>query len=234
MRLLGSMQLDPPVAAELLPLLLAEIKDPQKGEYPGAHTSAAAIDALSRLPGAARHLDEIVAITEGGYNGFDSGVDALLRLTRDLPDRKSRLEAFVRPRLKEHDGMMNDVFITALALDLRGLAPDIAALASESPAVQDGDAAEYGGGSFKGPAGQRYHIAREITALWNEPDPGNPRPHVAGPDRQPFLPVLPELSDHRCRKGAPRPCRGRPSRTRAGGALPDAGYLPRGHAETCQ
>ena len=68
--------------------------------------------------------------------------------------------------------MMNDVFIAALALDLRGLAPEIAALASESPAVQDGDAADYGGGNFKGPAGQRYHIAREITALWNEPDPG--------------------------------------------------------------
>ncbi len=172
MRLLGSIKLDPPVAAELLPLLLAEIKDPQKGEYPGAHTSAEAIDALSRLPGAAAHLDEIVAITEGGHNGFETGIDALLRLTRDLPDRNARLEAFIRPRLKEHDGMMNDVFIAALALDLRGLAPEIAALASESPAVQDGDAADYGGGNFKGPAGQRYHIAREITALWNEPDPG--------------------------------------------------------------
>ena len=171
MRLLGSMKLDPPVAAELLPLLLAEIKDPQKGEFAGAHTSAEAIDALSRLPGAAAHLDEIVAITEGGHNGFETGIDALLRLTRDLPDRNARLEAFIRPRLKEHDGMMNDVFFAALALDLRGLAPDIAALASESPAVQDGDAAEYGGGNFKGPAGQRYHIAREITALWSEPDP---------------------------------------------------------------
>ena len=51
------------------------------------------------------------------------------------------------------------------------MAPDIAALASESPAAPDGDAAEYGGGNFKGPAGQRYHIAREITALWSEPDP---------------------------------------------------------------
>jgi hypothetical protein len=171
MRLLGSMKLDPPAAAELLGLLVAEIKDPQKGDFAATHTSAAALDAVSRLPGAAAHLDEIAGTTGGGFSGFASGIDALLRLTRDSPDRNAPLERFVRARLKRHDGMMNEVFFAALALDLRGLAPEIAAMASESPAVPDGDGAEYGGGHFKGPGGERYHIAREITALWSEPDP---------------------------------------------------------------
>ena len=68
--------------------------------------------------------------------------------------------------------MMNYYFSTALAYDLRLLAPEIAAYGTESPGVGDGDGADYAGGNFKTPVGQRYHIAREITALWSEKDAG--------------------------------------------------------------
>ena len=170
--LMGRIELKPDDVANLAPLLLAELKTPEKkNDFTRSYTFCAAIETLSRLPGAKAHLDAIARITDGGYGGFDSGIDALMLLTEGAADRQSRLEAFVRPRLKKHDGMMNEVFLTALALDLRGLAPEIAAMASESPAVQDGDGANYGGGNFKGPVGEHYHIAREITALWNEPDP---------------------------------------------------------------
>ncbi|WP_341405798.1 hypothetical protein [Luteolibacter soli] len=171
MTLLGRTKLSPSDTRELMPLLLAELKDPQTGDFAGANTYSEAIEALSRLPGAAAHLDEITRASEGGFSGFDSGIDVLLRLTEGSPDRLSRLEAFVTPCLHQHDGMMNGVFLAALALDLRGLAPRIAEMATEGPAVADGDGADYGGGRFNGPAFQRYHAAREVTALWSETDP---------------------------------------------------------------
>jgi len=166
---------------------LAELKDPQKGEH-GADTFAEAMDTLSRLPGATAHLDEISSRTKAGYSGLETGVDALLRLTAEgSPDRQSRLEAFVRPCLQQHDGLMNDVFLVALALDLRGLAPEIAAMASEGPKVTDGDGASSTGGNFKGPAGQRYHFAREVTALWGETDPATrARLWIAGVVARPY------------------------------------------------
>jgi hypothetical protein len=196
MSLLGEFKLESDQIKSLMPLLLAEVKNPQKGEYAGSDTFSEAIGALSRLPGGAAHLDQIIRAAGGqsGYSGFESGVDALWRLTEGATDRMARLESFVHPCLKQHDGMMDDVFLAALALDLRGLAPEIAAMASESPAVADGDGAHSAGGDFKGPAGQRYHLAREITALWNETDPATrsrlwiamivSRPHYFKPGRE--------------------------------------------------
>ena len=60
--------------------------------------------------------------------------------------------------------------------------------------MADGDGAHSAGGDFKGPAGQRYHLAREITALWHETDPATrsrlwiamivSRPHYYNPGRE--------------------------------------------------
>lgn len=172
MQLLGNLKLTEEHVKEFRPLLLAELKNPQHyKDMPGMNTISPAVDALSRLPGAEQDLDAIVDMDRASRSGFETSLETTIRLTEKRPDRKPRLTALIKPCFKSHPGMMNDVFIAALALDLEALAPDIAAFASESPTMEDGDGANYSGGHFKGPAGERYHIAREITALWNEKDP---------------------------------------------------------------
>ena len=169
MDLLPKIKLSEEQNAKAIELLLKEIKDPHTGEY-GLNTSATAVDALSRLPGAAEHIDAIVATGKGGIHSFDTGLGALERLTTGRADRTERLEAYVAPCLEEHIGFMNDVFLAALAFDLRGLKPAISNHATEGPDIVDGDGADYSGGNFKGPAGQRYHAGREVLALWSEED----------------------------------------------------------------
>ncbi|WP_035616279.1 hypothetical protein [Haloferula sp. BvORR071] len=171
MDLLTEIHLDGEQATTAAGLLLDELKYPQMGEY-GMTTLAPALEALSHLPGATAHLDAIQATPWGKeYNVFRVGLAALERLTHDRPDRKQRLAAYIQPAFKSHPGFMDDVFLACLALDLRELAPLIAGFASEGPAVQEGDGANYSGGNFKGPADEHYHVAREITALWSETDP---------------------------------------------------------------
>lgn len=170
MVLLGEAELPPAMLKEFTTLLVAEVKQPQQGKY-GMDTLDSAITALTGLPGAGDHLDLITTAPRIVDQAFRAGLNAILRMAQDRPDRKLLLAAFIRPRFEKSNGMMNDIFLTTLAYDLRSLAPDIAAFASESPAVQDGDGADYSGGQFKSPVGQRYHIAREITALWMESDP---------------------------------------------------------------
>lgn len=67
--------------------------------------------------------------------------------------------------------MMNDVFLAALAFDVRNLAPDITSFATADPGGADGNGANSWGGAFKTPGGQRYHVAREISAIWSEKEP---------------------------------------------------------------
>jgi hypothetical protein len=106
-----------------------------------------------------------------GHRAFETGFEAILVMAANHPDRDRLLADYIRPRFAKSEGMMNDILLHVLAFDLRELAPDIAAIATEGPTVADGDGADYSGGNFKGPAGQRYHLAREITALWTESDP---------------------------------------------------------------
>lgn len=168
--LLAEVTLDPGMLQEFTTLLVAEIKHPQQGEY-GMDTLDPAIRALTRLPDAGNHLELITTVPGIADRAYDAGVEAIVRLAPDSSDRENLLAGFIRPLFQKSKGMMNDIFLDALAHDLRGLAPDLAAFASEGPAMNDGDGANYSGGAFKTPVGQRYHMAREITALWSEKDP---------------------------------------------------------------
>ncbi|MEO6475959.1 MAG: hypothetical protein ABIQ96_12615 [Luteolibacter sp.] len=170
MELLSEIALPPDQLKEFTTLLVAKIRTPQQGEY-GMNTLDSAITAISRLPEAASHLDVVTSAPGLLDQSFSPGFAAVLRMTRNHPDRKKFMTDFIRPRFQKGNGMMNDIFVTALAHDLRELAPEIATFASEGTAVADGDGANYSGGGFKTPAGRRYHIAREITALWSESDP---------------------------------------------------------------
>ena len=170
MEILSEADLPPAMLEDLVSLLADEIGNPQKGQY-GMSTLNHAVLALARISQSTEHLERIMSTPQVVKEAFNAGFEAILRMTGDREDRKQLLADFIRPRFSESDGMMNDLFLKALTHDLRELAPEIAAFASESPAVPDGDAANYSGGRFKTPIGQRYHIAREITALGSEGDP---------------------------------------------------------------
>ncbi|GAA5127982.1 hypothetical protein JIN84_07895 [Luteolibacter yonseiensis] len=167
---LAGLTLTPAQLDDFTELLVREIKQPQRGEY-GSNTRASAVLALSQAGGTAGHL-KLITTTPGIVDdALAEGFEAIVRMAKDRTDRSRLLADFIRPRFTKSNGSMNDLFLYALAYDLRSLAPDIAAFASEGPGVRDGDGADYYGGGFKSPVGQRYHVAREITALWSETDP---------------------------------------------------------------
>ncbi|MEO5917193.1 MAG: hypothetical protein ABIS50_23385 [Luteolibacter sp.] len=169
MSLLAGLDLTPPFREELTTLMAKEIKEPQQGQY-GSSTLDSAIRALTEVAGTADHLEWITTTPAIANQAFEAGFDAILQMSQNRPDRNQILADFIRPSFVKSKGMMNDIFLHALAFDLRTLAPDIAAFASENPTAKDGDGSNYSGGKFTTPVGQRYHIAREITALWSEGD----------------------------------------------------------------
>ena len=170
MTILAEMDLPAAMLNEFTNLLVDEIRNPQNGRY-GLGTLDSAIRALTRLPSAADHIDLITKTPDIPQNAFGAGFDAILHMTDGLPQRKDLLAGFILPRFEKCSGAMNDCFFKILTYELRNLATDVSGFATESPAVTDGDGADYSGGNFKTPVGQRYHIAREITALWAETDP---------------------------------------------------------------
>lgn len=165
--LLAGMPLDATQRDTLTRLLLAEIAESRATGPLGAPTLPDAITALAALPDGLRHAEFIAQVENPGIGVFDATWSALNRIYQDRPERAAMLERFLRHHLTKHHGAMTRVVMLALAHDLRGLAPDFAAVATSGPAVPDG-LGEIGG--FTNPVGQRYHSAREATAIWTEPD----------------------------------------------------------------
>lgn len=158
---------------ELHSLLVKEINDPHsEGLW---NTRSEAIRSLAKLPGTPEDIELISSLPSHGYDGFSAAIDAVMALGPEGTERTEALSAIIRARFQGNperaDGMMNDVFMTALALDLRELSEEIQSFATESPAVQDGGYSNSASTAFKGPKGHRYHIARETTSLWAEQDP---------------------------------------------------------------
>jgi hypothetical protein len=169
METLAAVDLSESQQEELTGLLVAELRTPQKGEY-FSGTLGYALEALASLPHPERHLDLVLSLSHIPKDAFGEGFAAVESMTRNHPDREKILAEFLKTQFVASSGMMNYHFTKALAYDLRILAPEIAAFANDSPDTEDGDGANYSGGNFKTPLGQRYHIAREITALWSEKD----------------------------------------------------------------
>ena len=170
MTLLSEAELSPEILTELRALLAAEIQNPQNDDAYSS-TLSYALQAITNLPDPAQHLEFLSSIDTLPEEDFGAGFEALEIMTRDHPDREKILADFIRTQFAASKGMMESVFIKALTYDLQSLSDEIATFATESQSVEDGDGANYSGGNFKTPAGQRYHIAREITALWSETDP---------------------------------------------------------------
>jgi hypothetical protein len=170
MILLAKMKLDNVQHATLTDLLLAEIANSQQTGVPGFTTLSEAVQALGTLPDAARHLPLLASLKPDDSWGEGAVCEFLVRLTQDETERKRIMESYIRPCFRKPPGMMNRLFLRALARDLRGLAPEIAAYATQSPAVPDGAKADFSGGENQDLTVERYHCAREVTALWLEPD----------------------------------------------------------------
>lgn len=170
--LLSVLPLDEPQRAQFEGLLLAELKTPRRDNIK-LSILPWIIPALVKLPEPDRYWDALVAssgnATEHGEFHYLLNALSTLALAK-LEIRKPQLADFIRPRFTRHGGNMNDLFLAALALDLRELAPEIAHLASSGPDVEDGKCANGRGGGFTGPGNERYHLARHVTALWLETD----------------------------------------------------------------
>ncbi len=170
--LLSALPLDEAQRAQFEELLLSELKNPQRRPFkisilPWITT------ALIKLPEPDRHWDALVKGSEKAteFGEFYNFLDALSTLALATPEKRmGQLVDFVRPCFARHGGMMNELFAVALALDLRALAPEIQHLASTGPEVPDGECANGWGGNFTGPGNSRYHFARHVTSLWQEPD----------------------------------------------------------------
>lgn len=170
--LLSALPLDGPQRAQFDILLLAELKSPQRRPFK-ISVLPWITAALIKQPVPDRHWDALVAgsgkATE--FSEFYPFLDALSALALARPDpRMAQLGDFMRPCFTKHGGLINELFVTALALDLRELAPEIARLASSGPDVEEGKCANGRGGGFTGPGNERYHLARNVTGLWSETD----------------------------------------------------------------
>ena len=170
--LLSVLPLDAPQQAQFEALLLSELKTPRRNAIK-LSILPWIIPALIKLPDPDRHWDALMEssgiATE--HNEFSHLLDALSTLALAKPQiRKAQLAGFIQPHFTHHGGNMNDLFLTALALDLRQLVPEIARLASSGPEIEEGKCANGWGGGFTGPGNERYHLARHVTALWLEAD----------------------------------------------------------------
>ena len=170
--LLSALPLDEAQRAQFEELLLAELKTPQRRPF-NISILPWITTALIKLPDPDRHWDALVRGSEKAteFGEFYNFLDVLSTLALAKPEaRKTQLANFIRPHFTRHSGNMNDLFRTALALDLREFTPEIAHLASSGPDVEEGKCANGWGGGFTGPGNERYHLARHVTALWLETD----------------------------------------------------------------
>lgn len=173
LRLLSRLPLDKEAGEHLEELLLAELTEPRRDDVKMSSLGAV-IDTLVARPDPDRFWDPLAACVGKAtdYSEFGSLVEALATLAVARPDpRRAQLEEFLRPRFHRHKGLMNDLFLTALALDLKGLRQEIGPLATAEADVPDGEGAHSWGGNFEKPDEERYHRARHVVALWDEPDP---------------------------------------------------------------
>ncbi len=170
--LLTQLPLDAVQQARFEQMLLEELKTPRRGEF-GSSVLSYVYSAIVSLSDPDRHWDALVesAQTAAYRNEYDSLLDELATLAVANPEpRLAQLAAFLRPGITHHKGMMKHLFLAALALDLRGLAPDLARLATSGPEVAEGVDATSWGYIDTSSGDERYHDARHVIALWLEPD----------------------------------------------------------------
>jgi len=171
--LLSKADLSPAQLEQFRGLLVAEMKSPRKSNV-GMSILSAVFEAVGRLPDASRHWDDLMAcsVEADGFSERPAYLNTLGKIATAEPEsRRAPYTAFFRDLMRHNRGLMNDLFTSALAMNLRELTPEIVGLATADANETDGAGATSHGGDFTGPASNRYHAARRVIALWSETDP---------------------------------------------------------------
>lgn len=172
--MLAKLPLSPADQKRFEALLLKELMSPENLEIFGECAIGPAATAIIHLPNPDRFWDalyEATAVEEGSIE-FDSLLNDLATLALATPEpRLSQLADLLRPRLQNHEAQVTSIFKAALALDLRSLAPEIEHFSTSGPEVPDSEDTNSCKNGPDKPCLHRYHSARHINALWQEPDP---------------------------------------------------------------
>ncbi len=170
---LAKLPLNPADQKRFQELLVKELLFPETLEVFGESAISEAAKAIVLQPDPDRFWDALytAASVETGYSEFHSLLNALATLALAKPEpRLSQIAELLRNRLQNHKGQIENLFPVALALDLRSLASEIGHFATNGPEVADGEITNSCKNDPDHPCLHRYHSARHVSALWQEPD----------------------------------------------------------------
>lgn len=170
---LAKLPLNPADQKRFEGLLVNELLFPETLEIYGKCAISAAADAIVVQPNPDRFWDALYAAAsaESGHFEFHSLIDALTTLALAKPQPQlSQIAELLRPRLRKHEGQIERLFPVIHALDLQSLKREIEFLATSGPIVADGEVTNSCKNDPDTPCLHRYHSARHISALWQEPD----------------------------------------------------------------
>jgi hypothetical protein len=187
MERLAAAELTQAQSEELTKLLLAEIRDPQKGEY-FSGTLGGALDALAALPHPEAHLELILSLPHIPKEAFANGFHAVGAMTRNHPDREKILAGYLKTQFVASSGMMNDHLSrrssTISAASRRKSPPSPPEARMSRTVMEPIIRAE-----ISGP-----HSASAITSPGRSPRCGRkrirPRSHACGSPSSPLMPAI--------------------------------------------
>ncbi|MBL8113223.1 MAG: hypothetical protein JNK60_10080, partial [Acidobacteria bacterium] len=109
-------------------------------------------------------------LTTGEDHGYEEMVSSLSYLAaRGTDEERKALATILKPHFTQTNRMLESLFLSTVAADLRELRPDIERIATGSAEDVEGDKINRSGGRVT-PVAERYHLARKILAVWDEPD----------------------------------------------------------------
>ena len=149
---------------------LLKLFDRNQADKTGKYTQVKASRSLA-LRSRTEYFEDIVRqLATSDASDYGGILGALTQLAQREPDRfNSRLVTFVKPQLSRTNNSVLALIWTIWSADLRELRPDLERLATRNgDEFEDKKASSYGGAVS--PVTGRFHLARKIVSLWEEPD----------------------------------------------------------------
>lgn len=148
--------------------LLKEMKE-QAGRYAGSGLEAA--EALARRTGAIQHLAAFKDFYQKQIALYLDDYDYLCRLVLDSgdPHHLEELRAILLPRFQRTSSSLAPVFAALYVTNLRDTAPELTRVATLDATDVEGMEMRSAGGGVHA-VKDRFHMPRQILALWDEPD----------------------------------------------------------------
>lgn len=149
--------------------LLKEMKD-QAGEFAG--TGRMAAEALTKRDGAIRHWEAFNAFHQKEIALNLDANDYLCRLVSGSNNGQhlDECRTLLVKQLHHTNSALNPVFAAIYVLNLRDTASELERVATFDGTDVEGREARTAGGQAHAVTG-RFHLPRQILAVWNEPDP---------------------------------------------------------------